>query len=60
LALDEPRNNDTRTVSEGFDFLLSPRDAQMLEPGRSLRIDYTDGIWGGGFYVTASWAKSCA
>lgn len=60
MALDEPRDEDTRATVDGFDFVLSPRDAQLLSGGSEVRVDYIDDGWGKGFYLSTGRASSCA
>jgi hypothetical protein len=59
VALDEPRDDDTRTTVDGLEFILSRQDARMIPPGCELELDYVAGAWGGGFYVSTGYGSSC-
>lgn len=59
LVLDEPKENDNMVREEGIDFLLSPETALRIKLFKDIRIDYSDGVYTGGFKVKAGFLSGC-
>lgn len=61
MVLDEPQDDDATHEIDGLTFLVSGRDAPLLDnDGRGVRVDYTTGWYGSGFLVTlAGGRRSC-
>ncbi len=57
LVLDEPRDNDNRLVENGFDFLLSQEVVLRTKLFRTIIIDYSDGVYTGGFKIKGGYSS---
>jgi hypothetical protein len=44
---------------EGIDFLLSPETALRIKIFKDIKIDYSDGVYTGGFKVKAGFLSGC-
>ena len=59
LVLDEPREHDSNIVEEGIEFLLGREVVLRSKLFGVVNIDYSDGVYTGGFKVKAGF-PSCS
>jgi Fe-S cluster assembly iron-binding protein IscA len=52
MALDEPKQDDSKLEGGTFTFLLAPRDRELLEQIGGVQVDYIDSWRGRGFSLS--------
>ena len=61
LALDEPHDDDESFEIDGLSVVVGPRDSSYITGGQGVRVDYTTGFFGSGFWVArrGGYATGC-
>ena len=59
MALDGPKEDDTREEVDGLTFVIDKSQERMVGIGRDIRVDHMDGSFGSGFHISTTLSSSC-